>query len=313
MHFQAMTRLTHSSGGFVRSLQMSSARVFAFVEGRLDRPFFDRLLSQVCNSTAIGYRVFAMKELPGGTGGKSSLISTFQSFRKNGLLACTAFGKSMICMFLADKDSDDFTRKQLRSPHLLYSPTYDLEGHLFSCGDLTRALADASGITTDQARALVPDPSAWLQSAAIHWKDWIALCLVSQSRGVNCGCTYDRTSQVNPDPLAPPDSTQVAAFKSRLAAMLAISQNDLEAEFVTASRRVDRSISDGQPLRFFKGKWLNHLIQRHLESKPRIPDALISGIGERIGVSLLAQVALHSNCTCCAAYLPQIKLLVARV
>ena len=189
-----MTRLTHSSGGFVRSLQLSSARVFAFVEGRLDRSFFDRVLSQVCNPTAIAYRVFAMKELPGGTGGKSALISTFRRFRQSGLLACTAFGKSMICIFFADKDSDDFTRKQLRSPHLLYSPTYDLEGHLFSCGDLTRALADACGITTDQARLLVPDASAWLHSAATHWKDWIALCLVSQARAVNCGCTYDRTS-----------------------------------------------------------------------------------------------------------------------
>ena len=74
-----MTRLTHSSGGFVRSLQMSSARIFAFVEGRLDRPFFDRLLSQVCNPVAIAYKVFAMKELPGGTGGKSALLATFRS------------------------------------------------------------------------------------------------------------------------------------------------------------------------------------------------------------------------------------------
>jgi hypothetical protein len=61
-----MTRLTHSHGGFVRSLQMSSVRVFAFVEGRLDRPFFDRLLAKVCNPIGIGYRVIAMKELPGG-------------------------------------------------------------------------------------------------------------------------------------------------------------------------------------------------------------------------------------------------------
>ena len=306
-----MTRLTHSSGGFIRSLQMSSARIFAFVEGRLDRPFFDRILSQVCNPQHIGYRVFAMKELPGGTGGKSALISTFQHFRKGGLLACTAFGKSMACFFLADKDSDDFTRRRLRSPHLIYSPTYDLEGHLFSCGDLTRGLADACGITADQARLLVPDPKDWLQSAAIHWKDWIALCLISQTRGVNCGCTFDRTSQVNPDPLAAPNSAQVAAFKSRLASTLGISQQDLDATFLKASRRVDQSIRSGHPLRYFKGKWLGHLIQRHLESKQRIPDALISGVGERLGVSLVAQVAHHANCGCCAAYLPQLQGVIA--
>jgi hypothetical protein len=308
-----MTRLTHSSGGFIRSLQMTSARVFAFVEGRLDRPFFDRLLSQICNPAAIGYRVFAMKELPAGTGGKSALVQTFRDFRHSGLLACTAFGKTMTCVFLADKDSDDFTKRQLRSPHFLYSPTYDLEGHLYSCGDFTRALADASGITTEQAKLLVPDASAWIHTVATHWMDWIALCLVSQSNGVNCGCTYDRSSQVNPDPLAPPDAAKVAVFKSRLASTLAISLNDLETEFDVARRRVDRSIAAGQPLKYFKGKWLSHLIQRHLESNPRIPDALISGVGERIGLSLLAQVALHSNCGCCQAYSPGLKNLVAQL
>lgn len=308
-----MTRLTHSSGGFVRSLQMSSARVFAFVEGRLDRPFFDRLLNHVCTPSAVGYRVIAMKELPGATGGKSALISTFQKFRQQGLLACTAFGKSMICMFFADKDSDDFTRRQLRSPHFLYSSTYDLEGHLFSCGDLTRALADACGITGEQAKQLVPNPHAWLTTVAGHWKEWIALCLVSQSNGINCGCTFDRISQVNPDPFAPSDAAKVAAFKTQLATALGISLNELETEFAVAIKRVNCSIVDGKPLKFFKGKWLAHLIQRHLESTPKIPDSLISGVGERIGVSLVGQVALNAGCTCCSAYFPKLKSLVAQI
>jgi hypothetical protein len=308
-----MTRLTHSRGGFIRSLQMSSARVFAFVEGRLDRPFFDRLLSKICNPAAIGFQVIAMKELPGGTGGKSTLIQTFNDFGETGCLAHTAFGKTMTCVFLADKDSDDFTGKQLSSPHLLYSPTYDLEGHLFSCGDLTRALADASGITMEQSKLLVPDASNWIGGIVNHWRDWIALCLVSQSKGVNCGCTYDRISQVNPDPLAPPDAGQVAVYKSRLASALAINENDLEAEFSAACQQIDRSIADGRPLRYFKGKWLSHLIQRYLESRPRIADALVSGVGERIGVSLLAQVAVHANCCCCAAYAPGIQNLIAHL
>lgn len=308
-----MTRLTHSSGGFIRALQMSSARVFAFVEGRLDRPFFDRLLALECGPKHIEHRVFAMKELPGGTGGKSALISTFQLYRKNGLLACTAFGKSMTCIFLADKDADDFTKRRLRSPHLIYSPTYDLEGHLYSCGDLTRALSDACGITVEQAKVLVPDPKVWLQSAATNWKEWIALCLISQANSANCGCTFDRPSQVNPDPLAAPDSTQVAAFKLRLAQTLGISEINLSMAFQTAICNIERSIRAGQPLRYFKGKWLSHLMQRYLENKPRIPDALISGVGERLGISLLSQVARDANCGFCAAYLPQIQSIVARL
>lgn len=313
MHIQNMSRLTHSSGGFVRSLQMSSVKAFAFVEGRLDRPFFDRLLARECGPRNIGYRVIAMKELPGGTGGKPALLATFRDFRKKGLLACTAFGKSMACIFMADKDADDFTRRRLRSSHLLYSPTYDLEGHLFSCGDFLRALSDACGITTDQAKQLIPDPRYWLQSATKHWTDWIALCLISQTNNLNCGCTFDRTSQVNPDPLAPPNHTQVVAFKRRLSQALAISEIDLEVRFQNTINAIEKSIQAGNPLKYFKGKWLSHLVQRYLESKPRIPDAQISGVGERMGVSFLSQVTGGHNCQFSSVYYPQLRSVLARL
>lgn len=308
-----MTRLTHSDAGFIRSLQMSSARFFAFVEGRLDRPFFDRIMAQVCAPARIGYQVIAMKELPGGTGGKSALLATFRDLRTRGLLACVAFGKSMACVFIADKDSDDFTRKRLRSPHFIYSPTYDLEGHLFSCGDLHRALADACGITTQQAQTLVPDPVGWLRNAATLWKEWVALCLVSQLRGVNCGCTFDRPSQVNPNPLAQPDPAQVTAFKTQLASTLGIADTDLDGIFSTALRQVEASIHAGFPLKFFKGKWLGHMMQRHLEHQPRIAGATINGVGERLGVALVAQVAHHANCRCCGPYLQPLQAIAARL
>jgi hypothetical protein len=306
-----MTRLTHSQGGFIRSLQMSSARFFGFVEGRLDRPFFDRLLAQVCTPLGITYRVLAMKELPGGTGGKSSLIVTFRNFRSRGLLFCSAFGKTMACLFFADKDADDYTRKRLRSRHLVYSPTYDLEGHLFSCGDLHRALADACGVTLTQAQQLMPTPAVWLQSTASLWKEWIALCLLSQYHAVNCGCTFDRISQVNPDPFSAPVEAQIDAFKTQLAARVGISESEMHAVFLRAVRHVEASVQAGAPLRYFKGKWLAHLVQKHLEIQPRIPDANFSGIGERLGISLVAQVARSAHCSCCAPYEQQVRVVAA--
>lgn len=308
-----MSRLTHSSGGFMRSLQMSSARLFAFVEGRLDRPFFDRLLQQFCAPARVKYQVFAMKELPGGTGGKSALLAAFKDFRRRGLLASNAFGKTMACLFFADKDVDDFTRRALRSTHLLYSQTYDLEGHLFSCGDLHRALADSCGITLEQAQRLVPNPKTWLNTVVGNWKEWVALCLVSQLRSVNCGCTFDRTSQVNPDPLAAPDATQVAAFRSRLEVAARLAPHDFDALFGRALRQVEMSIRTDTPLRYFKGKWLGHLMQRQLESQPRIPDANVSGVGDRLGVCLVGQVAQSPTCLCCAPYVAGVRAALAKL
>lgn len=298
-----MTRLTHSSGGFIRYLQMSSARLFAFVEGRLDRAFFDRIFAKIFQPSSTPYQIIAMKEVPGSAGGKTALLSTFKSFRSKGLLASAAFGKPMVCVFLADKDSDDFCRRQLRSPHLIYTPTYDLEAHLFSCGDLHRALADSCGITIQQAQTLIPDPDTWLINTVHLWKEWIALCLVSQHQRANCGCTFNRNSQVNPDPLAAPEPARVEAFKANLAVTLGMDISQLDGLYLQAFRRVEASLRAGTPMRYFKGKWLNHIIQRFLETQPRIPDANINGVGERLGVSLVAQVAAHANCTCCDPYM----------
>jgi len=302
-----MTRLVHSQGGFIRSLQMSSAKLFAFVEGRLDRSFFDRLIPRALPSGSIRHQVIAMKELPAGTGGKTALLATFRDFRKRGFLRMTAFGKNMVCVFFADKDSDDFCRKQLRSPHLLYTSTYDLEAHLYTCADLHRALADSCGITLSQAQALIPDPRSWLLQSAEAWRDWVALCLLSQLRGVNCGCTFDRVSQVNPDPFAPPDANQVAHFKSLLAQQIGLSAMDTEKLFARAVRRVDASIASGDPLRYFKGKWLSHLVQRYLEVKPRPPDANINGVGDRLCSTLVAQVAQSPHCQCCSPYVAKLN------
>lgn len=296
-----MTRLTHSQGGFLRSMQMSSASVFAFVEGRLDRPFFDRIANNICSPSGVRHQIISTKELPGSTGGKATLLSTFKLFRKNGNLSFSAFGKKMVCLFIADKDADDFTGKLLRSPHLIYSPTYDLEGHLFSCGNISRALADSCGITVEQSRSLIPDPQSLIARAAIYWREWVALCLVSQANSINCGCTFDRISQVNPNPLGPTDLAKLNAFKSSLASALQFSQCDFDAIYDKALRKIDLSIAQGRPLKYFKGKWLSHIMQRHLEQLPRIPDATINSIGEKIGIALVGQVAEKPGC-CCSAY-----------
>lgn len=308
-----MTRLTHSSGGFARSLQMSSASFFAFVEGGLDRPFFDRLIAAACAARGIKHQVIAVREIPGSAGGKIALLALFREYRRTGKLLSTAFGKTMVCAFFADKDSDDFSRSQLRSPHLFYTQTYDLEAHLFKCGDLQRALADACGLTLQQAKLLIPDQSAWLLDVATKWRDWTVLCLISQTKRVNCGCTYDRASAVNANLLGPPDAGAVESFKVRLCASLAISRHDFDLLFREVERRLNATLNSGQPLRYFKGKWLLHVLQRMLESAAKPADALINSAGDKVTTALLSQVASNPGCQCCAPFSPGLAKLVLQV
>jgi hypothetical protein len=289
---------------------MSSASVFAFVEGGLDRSFFDRLFGQICGPRGLKHQVIAMKELPGETGGKPTLLSSFQVFRKQGRLMSVAFGKTMACIFLADKDADDYCRRKLRSPHLIYTPSYDLEGHLFTCGDLQRALADSCGITSKQAQHLIPNTIVWLANIAEMWKDWISLCLISQHRSANCGCTYDRVSAINVDPLAPADAEKLEHFKVALATELGITRFQFEKIYSMTYRRVEASVRNDEPMKYFKGKWLSFVIQKFLEAKPRPPDANFNGVGARLGATLVAQVAVYANCKCCSHYATKVNTLV---
>lgn len=292
---------------------MSSAQFFAFVEGGLDRPFFDRLIAPLCRPRAIKHQVIAVREIPGSAGGKPSLLALFRSFRKGGILQSAKLGKKMVCAFFADKDCDDICRRKLRSAHLFYTSTYDLEGHLFSCGDLQRAIADACGLTMAQAAHAVPDQNVWLQSVAAHWKAWVALCLVSQVGRVNCGCTYDRPSAINPHPLAAPDAMALEAFKQRLATTLGVTRVDFDRLYASTERKIDSAMRAGQPLRYFKGKWLIHALQRHLESIPRVPDASIQSAGEKVSAALIAQVGGHPGCQCCAPFQHGVSDLVAQL
>jgi hypothetical protein len=306
-----MTRLVHSPGGFLRSIQMSSARLVAFVEGRLDRVFFDRLMRRALDTSGLRHQVYALKELPSATGGKVAVIDMFLDFRKRGLLKFDAFGKSMVCMFFVDKDADDYTKKLRRSDHLVYSSTYDLEGHIGSCGDLHRALADACGVTHEQSLDLVPNPSEFLANVATQWADWIALCLVSQKHSVNCGCTFDRVSQINATPLSDPDAAQLEAFKTTISTRLGIARDQFDNEFRTARRAVERSLTQNQPMRFFKGKWLAHVLQKHVESRKKPADANFNSVWDRVQSSLLAQIPATGGCSCCAQYEPAVLKLAA--
>ena len=84
-----MTRLVHSSSGGLRAMQISTAQVFAFVEGGLDRPFVERLLRLFARSDT-KVRVVAIKETTSATGGKPALLEHFRRLRRKGHLLALA-------------------------------------------------------------------------------------------------------------------------------------------------------------------------------------------------------------------------------
>ena len=296
-----MTRLVHSEGGYLRSMQISNCQVFAYVEGATDRPFYERILRNGLGN-AQPFRIVAAKELPGNTGGKPRIIEWFKSLRRKKALSTISFGKKFVSLFFLDKDIDDATNKRLRSPHVVYTNTYDIEGHLIHRGNFQRALADAVGITSEQAALAIGDPKSWTALQVENWLDWTALCMVSQHRSINIGCTFDRVSAVNTDLVGPVDAAVLADFKTKMRVEYAKTNRNFDRDFSAMQRKITNSVKSGAALRYFKGKWFRSILQKHAPTLLAFPDAQLNSIGERLVLALMTQVGISEDCPMCDEY-----------
>jgi hypothetical protein len=306
-----MNRLTHSDKGFIRSLQISRGQLFVFVEGGLDRPFADRLIGLAFPNKTWQHQVIGMKEFPSNTGGKAALLTLFQLMRKRRQLDHVAFGKKMVCAFFADKDIDDLTRRRVRSAHFIYTQTYDLEGHLFQSGSLTEAVSDACLVTAQQATALIGNPSAWIRRHATNWKDWLVLCIISHKNNLNTGCSYSRPSNVNQNYLNPTDPTALQLHITTLQQALNISSTQFGRMFRSIESTVLNSLNSTNPLQYFKGKWLQLLLEKYLDAAPAIPDSNFKGASDRIASTLVAQTGTRTPCRLCDPFIGEIQRLGA--
>jgi len=302
-----MNRLTHTDKGFFRSLQMSKIQFFVFVEGGLDRPFTERLINRVFPKKSWGHAIVSMKEFPSATGGKPALLKLFKILRKQKQLQSIAFGKKMSCLFFADKDIDDILKDRVRSPHFIYTRSYDLEGHLFTFGNLTEAISDACLITNQQASNFIGDPDAWIRHQVINWKEWIALCIISKIHNLSLGCGYTRPSDINPDYTSPTNHESLNDYSHRIQTTLGMSAENFSQLHSKFSTIVENSANLDNPLRYFKGKWLQLLLEKSLEQAARVPDSNINGAGERILSTLVAQVGTKNSCKCCNPFIKNIQ------
>jgi hypothetical protein len=142
-------RLTRrSEESYLRAMQMSSAQLMVFVEGKnFDKYFYGNICQAVYTEK---YKICLAEEISlsnnqGETksaGGKKSLISWFKYLEQHSKLVNDNIeGKKQIVVFFLDKDVDDLLGKLIISPHLIYTKCYNIENHIFVEGDLNKAAA----------------------------------------------------------------------------------------------------------------------------------------------------------------------------
>lgn len=294
-----MNRLVHSLEGNLRSMQISGKKFFIFVEGGLDRSFVDAIMRRQGSMLPTDFEIRAARELPGSTGGKQRLIKHYKSLRRRQALHGAAFSKKFTTAFIFDKDIDELQRFKLRSAHAIYTETYDLEGHLFTCGDLAKAISFSSGITLDQAQNIIGDQRRYLARIAEAWADWIALCIVSKITGAHVGCTFEKSSALN-NGIEPINAALKDQFMQKMAEKINVDTTVIERKFIRYLRVIKDEARAGNPLKFFRGKWMRDVLQQYTAKQISIPDATVDGLCAKVLTALVSQVGASTDCVCCS-------------
>lgn len=250
-------RLRHTSpAAFKRSIQISNAELFIFIEGKTDRFFYNKICDEALRSRGVRYQIRLAQELPGQTGGKGELLRFFTYLSRQNALLQEFKGRRKAALFFLDKDIEDLAGTKKNSNHVVYTEHYELENYFFIHGDLIEATAAASTLNHDDIRRLLaPDHRRWRRQVAENWKDWVKLCVFTVLRKINYDSSFSVSSRINDGPY----SALVQAEYDRRLLELKVRSGLTRKGFLRAFRRtceqIDQLYDQGQFDRVFKGKW----------------------------------------------------------
>ena len=283
------TRLAHSPGGFLRSMQVSRYRLWVMVEGPIDRTLYDSICGKNANACRVGYRVILAQEIPGYRGnGKQALLVYYRYLRRRGALLSDLGGKKTGVLFILDKDIDDLLRRRARSSHVLYTEWYSAENYLFRFGDLCVALRMAAHLDAESvANRLNTTPQDWARKAAHSWKEWITYCVFVRRHKLTL-TNYGSSSQFHQGPYEPLDSARHSAALANLRSQLGLAPTQFDPLYRVTIRFVDRMFARNRFDRLFNGKWYKQFLvvdARHAAAGRQYPE---KALADRILSTLLS-------------------------
>jgi hypothetical protein len=260
-----VNRVTYSAKGFLRSLQVSRVHLHVFVEGRqLDPYLYGRLCEHACGGP-FSYKLTRADQIPGALGGgKTVLLAWYDRLRRQKRLIDDFKGHRYGVVFFLDKDIDDITRRMRRSIHVIYTPTYDVEGLVYRHGDLLDAVAAACSLDRQAAATVIGSDESWRQKAMSIWKEWLLLCCLGHMLAIHGSANFGSSSQVNPTLFAQSDraliTTKTKVMRQRCSPPI--------ARFDRARKRMEArldSLEQASELDIlFKGKWLSIILEAEL-------------------------------------------------
>ncbi len=252
----------------MRQMQISSTEFFVYVEGsNTDGYVHGNNCDIALTPMKVRFEVVPAGQLPGGGGGKTRLKEFFEELQRSGSLVSTFQGKTTVVAFFMDKDIDDAIGTLISSDHILYTDFYDVENHVFSEGDVARAVASACSLSPNWCRDTFGEAGLWQANAARNWVDWVKLCYSSKTSNAATEANYGRLSPVNNPLYAVADSNTLAKLERKLHKSIREKSKGSCHEWVNSREEVDRLYKSGNWDVVFKGKWYAHILAAEIVAR----------------------------------------------
>ncbi len=281
-------RLARSVRGFARRVQMGHAEsVFVVTEGkRTDRWFYDRILRQDESLATKGILIYTVasltRDFENGPAreGKVGVLNLFRALRRSRQLRQENSSGVKSMVFCVDADHDRFTRRMLRSDHLVYTKLPDVEAHILDSVDLAEVFAVAASVPQYDARQIHSALGDWRVEFARGRLDWMILCCVAETSGAsNCPRAGTPPARSTSDPLLPASPEAVEELRQRLERLFDDDLDKFRRHEVRARAKFERAVSSGNAAMTLKGKWCLKFL------RARLADELEKILGETVAIS----------------------------
>jgi hypothetical protein len=228
--------------------------------------------------------VTANRISPTNSGGKEVLLEFFRYLRRASFLHNDFEGKVTTTVIFVDKDIDDLERTLLRSDHVVYTESYQVENYIFMHGNLLDSAAATAGLDRNMILASIGNAEDWRRTRAQIWSEWIKLCVFIKTRRVPGRPNYRVTSPLNNPPLNPTDRPLFQRMLTEIEPLTGMSRAQFTRAFRNTSGRVNRLFDKGTHDKVFKGKWYAALMDAELRQvaagrvydNQRLPQRLLS-------------------------------------
>ncbi|USI90467.1 hypothetical protein [Rhodococcus pyridinivorans] len=196
--------------------------------------------------------------------GKTGVLQLFEETQKSESFAQETSQGKRFTIFMVDSDTQILFGGQIDHPHLFYTTGYDVESDILRHASDKEALVNLLQISPVESADLVAELGDWIDHSAKVWAEWLVLCCVSHTIGLDCQARFEKNPKLRKrdSPELHPKDLENAWEDLRLRS--GFSDDEILKLEGQIREKLDSVFNAENGGRIVKGKWLPQYLTRRL-------------------------------------------------